>query len=218
MEILSIFWSITRLLLLFCYFVLFVNPSMVSTLQLSNRRHPHLSNASDEEALLGFLSGITYDPDQNLSTTWTPNVSFCNWTGVTCSRRRQRVVSLNISNMGLQGIISPLLGNLSFLRNLNLSYNNFHGHIPYQLGNLFRIKRFSLHMNLFQDSIPATLVGCRSLLLLSMASNNIKGNIPKEPCILPKLQFIGLGRNNLTGTIPACLGNCSGLEIRMQQQ
>jgi LRR receptor-like serine/threonine-protein kinase FLS2 len=110
-----------------------------------------------------------YDPSQSLTTTWKPNVSFCEWTGVICSRRRQRVVSLNVSSMGLQGTISPLLGNLSFLRILDLSNNSFHGHIPYQLGNLFRLKMLYLSLNQLQGSIPPTLGGCRSLRNLTLS-------------------------------------------------
>jgi len=82
--------------------IILLIPFGSSALQLSNRRHPHhLSNASDQEALFGFISAITYDP-QSLSTDWKPNVSFCEWRGIRCSRRRQRVVSLNASSLGLQ--------------------------------------------------------------------------------------------------------------------
>jgi len=98
----SLLCCLTRILFLFSFFILFVSPLIVSTVQISHRRHPHLGNASDQEALLGFLSGITYDPSQNLTASWKPNVSFCEWTGVTCSRHRQRVVSLNVSNIGLE--------------------------------------------------------------------------------------------------------------------
>jgi len=94
----SLFWSITGILFFFFYFT----PFLVSTLPLSNRAHPHFTNASDQEALIGFLSAITYDPTLSLSATWKLNVSFCDWTRVICSRRRQRVVSLNVSGMGLQ--------------------------------------------------------------------------------------------------------------------
>ena len=127
----SLLFFVTSLPLFF-YFTLSLTPHVFSVV----RGHPHLSNASDQEALLGFMSAITYDPYQSLPTSWKPHVSsFCEWTGVKCSRRRQRVVSLNVSSMELQGTISPLLGNLSFLRILDLSNNNFHGHILYQLGN-----------------------------------------------------------------------------------
>ena len=135
--------SLTKMLLFF-YFIFLLHPLIaLSTLQLS--AHPHLSNASDQHALNGFMSAITYDPSLSLRTK--PNISFCEWTGVICSRRRQRVVSLNVSSMALQGTISPLLANLSFLRILNLSNNHFHGHIPYQLGNLLRLKTLYLYVN-----------------------------------------------------------------------
>ena len=151
--------SLTKMLLFF-YFIFLLHPLIaLSTLQLSahRHRHPHLSNASDQQALIGFMSAITYDPSLSLRTK--PNISFCQWTGVICSRRRQRVVSLNVSSMALQGTISPLLGNLSFLRILNLSNNHFHGHIPYQLGNLFLLKKLILFGNELQGSIPPTLGG-----------------------------------------------------------
>ena len=129
--------SLTKMLLFF-YFIFLLHPLIaLSTLQLSAHphRHPHLSNASDQHALIGFMSAITYDPSLSLRTKH--NISFFEWTGVICSGRRQRMVSLNVSSMALQGTISPLLTNLSFLRILDLSDNHFHGHIPYQLGNLF---------------------------------------------------------------------------------
>ena len=184
------FLCIMRMPLLpfFCS-ILFVIPFGFSTVQLTNRRHPHLTNASDQEALLGFMSAITtYYRSQAVSTNWKPSVSVCEWTGIRCSRRhKQRVVELNVSSMGLEGTISPLLGNLSFLRILDIRNNNFHGHVPYQLGNLFRLKKLFLN------------------------SNQLQGSIPSELCVLSKLRNIHLGDNNLSGIIPTCLGNISSL-------
>jgi hypothetical protein len=166
----SLFWCIMRMLLLVLCLILFVTPPLFSSFQLPNRWHPHLSNDSDQEALLGFMSAITAysHPSQSLPTTWKRNVSFCQWTGIICSRRRQRAVSLDVSSMGLQGTISPLLANLSFLRILDLHNNSFHGHIPYQLGSLSRLKMLRLSMNQLQGSIPPTLGGCHSLQNLSV--------------------------------------------------
>jgi len=138
----SLLGSITITLIpIFFYFILFLTPFVVSS---HPHPHPHLGNASDQEALLSFMSAITYDPSQSLSASWTTNVSFCAWPHVICSRRRQRVVFLNVSSMALQGTISPFLDNLSFLRVLDLTDNKFRGSIPYQLGNLFRLKALLL--------------------------------------------------------------------------
>jgi hypothetical protein len=84
-------WSITRIIFFLFYFILFIIPFLVSTVQLSNHSHPHFSNSSDQEAqeaLIRFMSAITYDPTQSLSATWKPNVSFYEWTSIICSRRR----------------------------------------------------------------------------------------------------------------------------------
>ncbi|KAH9306595.1 hypothetical protein KI387_010999, partial [Taxus chinensis] len=162
-------------------------------------------------ALLAFKSAIEYDQN-NSFITWTPNVSFCNWNGVTCSLRRHRVVSLNLSTVGLEGTISPFIGNLSFLRILNLSANNLHGHIPSQLGSLSRLRELYLYINQLQGSIPPTLSACLSLRVINLLQNNLVGNIPPALGFLPNLQFIQFSRNNLTGNIPNTLGNISSLD------
>ncbi|GLJ09756.1 hypothetical protein SUGI_0115330 [Cryptomeria japonica] len=172
--------------------------------------HPHTSNATDEQALLAFKSAIAYD-QFNSFTTWTSNVSFCNWKGVTCSLRRQRVVSLNLSTVGLVGTISPFLGNLSFLRILDLSTNYLRGHIPYQLGSLPRFQFLALYTNQLEGSIPATLGACYSITIISLMENHLTGGIPSVLGFLPKLSFLQLARNNLTGSIPNTLGNISSL-------
>eukprot|EP00253_Pinus_taeda_P029766 PITA_29766 len=207
--------QITRMLLLAALsFILFLNPPFVFSTTIAHFPHhpPRLTNASDQHALLAFKSAITYDPSHSLATSWMSNVSFCHWTGIICSRRRQRVVSLNLPSMGLQGTISPLLANLSFLRVLSLRNNSFHGQIPYQLGTLSRLKMLRLSDNQLEGSIPPSLGSCRSLRNLTLSFNNLTGNIPPQLCVLPNLITIYLGINNLTGTIPDCLGNISSLQ------
>eukprot|EP01018_Ginkgo_biloba_P016753 Gb_28309 [translate_table: standard] len=173
--------------------------------------HFRLKNATDQDALLEFKVGITNDPNNSLHN-WNPSIlPLCNWRGVACSSRRQRVTALNLTGMGLQGSISPFLGNLSFLRLLDLSYNTFHGQIPYQLGNLFRLRKLRLDNNEMEGTIPSSMAACGHLQLLFLSFNHLTGSIPSELSLLTNLEVLRLGYNNLTGTIPAFLANISSL-------
>jgi len=42
--------------------------------------------------------------------------------------------------MGLQGAISPHIGNLSFLVSLDLSNNRFFGFLPHEISRLHRLR------------------------------------------------------------------------------
>ncbi|GLJ20676.1 hypothetical protein SUGI_0376690 [Cryptomeria japonica] len=122
------------------------------------------SNYSDRETLTGFKAALSFDPYNSL-LDWSPGNIFCNWTGATCSPPPQRVVSLNLTGMGLLGPISPLLGNLSFLRVLDLYNKSFQGHIPYQFGRILesfgqlgRLGLLSISENILSGSIPENLI------------------------------------------------------------
>ncbi|GLJ20728.1 hypothetical protein SUGI_0377580 [Cryptomeria japonica] len=170
----------------------------------------HKASYSDQDALLAFKKAVLVDPYKSL-INWTPNVTFCNWTGVACSSRRERVISLNLTGMALLGSISPYLGNLSFISTLSLKNNSFEGQIPPQLGRLFRLRILRLSRNDLEGSIPAELGDCRSLQSLTLSYNNLSGSIPPQLGLLSKLETIALGVNQLTGTIPAYMGNMSSL-------
>nr|GMD45784.1 probable LRR receptor-like serine/threonine-protein kinase At3g47570 [Ipomoea batatas] len=80
--------------------------------------HPSFSileNSTDQQALLAFKASLISDPFQ-LTASWNESTSFCEWVGITCGRKHQRVVKLNLSSSNLQGSLSPAIGNLSFLR------------------------------------------------------------------------------------------------------
>ncbi|GLJ09758.1 hypothetical protein SUGI_0115390 [Cryptomeria japonica] len=94
------------------FLIVLVYAILPCTVEPSPSLHPHTSNATDEQTLLAFKSAIEYDQFDSF-TTWTSNVSFYNWKGVTCSHRRKRVVFLNLSTMSLVAAISPSLANIS---------------------------------------------------------------------------------------------------------
>ncbi|XP_057846872.2 LRR receptor-like serine/threonine-protein kinase EFR [Cryptomeria japonica] len=147
-----------------------------------------------------------------------------------------RVVSLNLTSMGLFGPISPFLGNLSFLRVLDLQNNSFQGHIPYQLGRLFRLKRLRLSGNQLSGSIPPEfsllsnleaigltgnkltgiippfLGNVSFLKILDLSVNKLEGDIPAQLGMLSQLNWLNLGINNLIGSIPIALSNCTRLQ------
>ncbi|MCI19977.1 kinase-like protein, partial [Trifolium medium] len=72
-----------------------------------------LGNDTDQLSLLSFKEAVV-DPFHIL-TYWNSSTNFCNWHGVTCSLRHQRVTALNLQGYGLQGFIPPEIGNLTFL-------------------------------------------------------------------------------------------------------
>ncbi|XP_058214020.1 putative receptor-like protein kinase At3g47110 isoform X5 [Rhododendron vialii] len=158
----------------------------------------HYGNETDRLALLAFKAEITGDPLRVLSS-WNGSVHFCQWVGVTCGRRHQRVTRLILSYAKLTGSISPHIGNLSFLMILSLKNNSLSHDIPQQIGNLRRLKFMTLYNNLVTGEIPANLSRCSNLVDLEFTANRLTGKIPTELGRLSKLKRLYVGKNNLTG-------------------
>ncbi|PON68242.1 GPCR kinase [Parasponia andersonii] len=169
-----------------------------------------LGSEGDGLALLEFKRGIVSDPFGVLRS-WNDSTDFCNWKGVTCSRRHKRVTVLSLYEHNLQGSISPHIGNLSFLKLIDLSNNSFSGEIPKEVGQLFRLQYFYLTNNTLTGEIPAQLSNCSELREIDFARNRLAGRIPSELGYFAKLELFQLGANNLTGRVPTSIGNLSSL-------
>ena len=78
-----------------------------------------LTNETDRLALLKIKDSVSDDPYGAMSS-WNDSVRFCEWLGVSCSSRHQRITVLDLEGYSLRGTISPFIGNLSFLRFINL--------------------------------------------------------------------------------------------------
>ncbi|XP_024177331.1 probable LRR receptor-like serine/threonine-protein kinase At3g47570 isoform X2 [Rosa chinensis] len=169
-------------------------------------------NETDRIALLKFKESIASDP-HGLLNSWNDSLHFCNWHGISCGSRHQRVVALNLSHSDLHGTISRYTGNLSFLRSIDLGNNSFSGNIPQQLDHLFRLRYLNVSHNMMERGIPVNLTSCPELSHIDLWSNRLTGTIPPDLGSLMKLVLIGLEYNKLTGGIPPSLGNLSSIRM-----
>ncbi|GLT33436.1 hypothetical protein SLA2020_080290 [Shorea laevis] len=170
-------------------------------------------NETDKLALLAIKDRITQDI-HGVMSSWNKSLHFCDWMGVTCSRRHKgRVTLLSLERRGLIGSIPPQIGNLSFLRGINLAENIFQGQIPQELGRLSRLRFLNLSNNALQGEIPGNVSFCSTLEVLNVSDNMLVGKIPNslETLGMKRLNTLFLESNQLTGTIPKWLGNASSL-------
>ncbi|EOA25230.1 hypothetical protein CARUB_v10018543mg [Capsella rubella] len=169
-----------------------------------------ITDETDRQALLEMKSRVSEERKVVLSS-WNNSFPLCNWKGVTCGRKHKRVTSLDLRGLQLGGVISPSIGNLSFLISLNLSGNSFGGTIPQEVGKLYRLERLDMSLNFLGGRIPTSLSNCSRLLYLYLYSNHLGESVPLELGSLKKLVSLNFGRNNLEGTLPASIGNLTSL-------
>ncbi|TVU03499.1 hypothetical protein EJB05_50960, partial [Eragrostis curvula] len=168
----------------------------------------------DEASLLAFKAAATTGGYGHTLASWNSSSAsgFCGWEGVTCGRRHQRVVALSLASCGLTGVLSPTIGNLTFLRFLNLSFNSFNGDIPASLGRLSHLQTLDLSNNAFSGELPTNLSSCTSLRVMRLGFNQLHGRVPSALGEkLARLEVLKLDNNSLTGAIPVTLANLSSL-------
>ncbi|XP_028083844.1 probable LRR receptor-like serine/threonine-protein kinase At3g47570 [Camellia sinensis] len=159
-----------------------------------------MGNESDRLSLLAIKAKIVEEPLHVLSS-WNDSIHFCQWQGVTCGRRHQRVTALDLHSRELVGSISPHLGNLSFLRELLLQNNSFGNEIPPEIGRLPRLQILQLNNNSIDGRIPVNISRCANLIFLNFSNNGLVGEVPVELGSLSKLVIVMIYKNNLTGSI-----------------
>ncbi|KAK1409738.1 hypothetical protein QVD17_36267 [Tagetes erecta] len=195
-------------------FTVLVHVIAVSTLvhTITTQNNTTSGGDGDRLSLLAIKSMITTDP-QGLTTSWNDsNSNFCQWQGVTCSSRHQRVTLLDLQSSGLTGTLSPSIGNLTFLRGIRLQNNSFSGEIPREIGRLFRLEELRLFNNSFTGNIPVSVTNCTNLQVIHLGNNRLVGTIPNGIGLLPNLNFLIVHGNILEGGIPTFIGNLTLLD------
>ncbi|KAG8085898.1 hypothetical protein GUJ93_ZPchr0010g10926 [Zizania palustris] len=129
-------------------------------------------------ALLRFREMIEADPFDALLDWDEGNASPCSWFGVECSGD-ERVIALNLSNLGLKGILPQEIGTLTHLRSFILHKNSFYGTIPTEMKHLHELKVLDLGYNNFSGPFPSELRNKLSLKFLFLKGNKFSGGLPE---------------------------------------
>ncbi|KAB2036861.1 hypothetical protein ES319_D03G032000v1 [Gossypium barbadense] len=175
---------------------------------------PLSSSDPNDEACLTQLSQTLKDPLNNLqnwtkSTFANPCSGFTSYLpGATCNNGR--IYKLSLTNLSLQGSISPFLSNCTNLQSLDLSSNSISGPIPQDLQYLVNLAVLNLSSNRLEGEIPQQLALCAYLNVIDLHDNLLTGQIPQELGLLARLSAFDVSSNKLSGPIPASLGNRSG--------
>ncbi len=93
------------------------------------------------------------------SLNWSTGRDISTWTGVTLEGSPLRVTKLELSDLGLSGELSGLLGNLTALTTLRLDGNDLTGGIPSKLTQLPRLRHLHLRDNPIGSCVPPPLRG-----------------------------------------------------------
>ncbi|XP_077233057.1 inactive receptor-like serine/threonine-protein kinase At2g40270 [Tasmannia lanceolata] len=129
---------------------------------------------SEGLALLNFQMNVQTDPFGAL-LNWgdEDDDDSCSWFGVGCVDGK--VVSLNLKNLCLVGILTPELGKLSHIRSLILHNNSFYGAIRKEIGELKSLEVLDLGHNNFSGPLPSELGNIQSLETLLLNNNSFSG-------------------------------------------
>ncbi|XP_027156006.1 LRR receptor-like serine/threonine-protein kinase EFR [Coffea eugenioides] len=203
MEVPNTMWGFRSSSTLANIFLLLLVAMIFSVSHVSASKQ--FQNETDRLALLEFKKQIYNDP-LGVLNSWNHSQHHCQWEGITCGTRHQRVIALTLRHKHFSGIISPLVGNLSFMRFIHLEENQFHGEIPQEFGRLFRLR--VLNLPIFNSS---------AVVVISVAGNSFHGNLPTNIGLtLPVSQPWGkqiLCQSTEDLDFIASLTNCSNLSV-----
>ncbi|XP_010464165.1 PREDICTED: probable LRR receptor-like serine/threonine-protein kinase At1g67720 [Camelina sativa] len=120
------------------------------------------------------------------------------WSGVTCSEGpRIRIVTLNLTNMGISGSLAPAVTKLTALSSIWLGKNSLSGSLP-DFSSLKLLESLHLEDNRFSGNIPPSLGGVPHLRELFLQNNNLTGQIPSNLLQKPGLNLRTSGNPFLT--------------------
>ncbi|PAN19514.1 hypothetical protein PAHAL_3G278700 [Panicum hallii] len=164
------------------------------------------------------------DPNGILKSSWTFDNNtagfICRFTGVECWHPDEnRVLSLRLSNFGLQGPFPQGLKNCTSMTGLDLSSNNFTGPIPSDISlQVPFLTSLDLSYNGFSGEIPLLIYNMTYLNTLNLQHNQLSGQIPGQFSLLARLLTFNVADNQLSGSIPSALQKFSSSSFAGNQR
>ncbi|KAI8032944.1 putative LRR receptor-like serine/threonine-protein kinase IRK [Camellia lanceoleosa] len=196
-------WGLEMKKLLSLFILLFFVPISVRSL------NPSLND--DVLGLIVFKADIQ-DPNGQLVSWNEDDDSPCNWVGVKCNPRSNRVSELVLDGFALSGRIGKGLLQLQFLRKLSLAKNNISGSLSPNLTQLVNLRIIDLSENNLSGSIPGDFFQqCGSLRSISLANNKFSGQIPDSLSSCSTLAAINFSSNQFSGPLPSGIWSLQGL-------
>lgn len=185
-----------------------VAAAVLLVLCVASHARPWPCAEQEKATLLRFLAGLTRDG--GLAASWRRNgtaAECCSWEGITCNTNGT-VVEVLLSGRGLEGRISPALGDLTGLQRLNLSRNSLSGGLPLrQLVSSGTMAVVDVSFNRLNgelgELLPSSVNHGWSLQVLNISSNMFTGEFPSSTWkLMNNLVALNASNNSFSGQIP----------------
>ncbi|XP_021838190.2 probable LRR receptor-like serine/threonine-protein kinase IRK [Spinacia oleracea] len=165
----------------------------------------------DVLGLIVFKADIR-DPTGKLASWNEDDDSPCNWDGIKCNPRSNRVSELNLDGFSLSGRLGRGLLQLQALRKLSLSKNNITGSLSPAFVRLSNLRILDLSENSFSGVLPPDFFRqCGPLRNVNLANNNFSGQIPDSLSSCVGISVLNLSANQFSGSLPAGIWGLQGL-------
>ncbi len=182
--------------------------TMISLSILGNHLHAQVAQA-DKDILMDLYNATDGD-NWLIKTNWGTDSEVSTWYGVTVIN--DEIITIDLNENNLNGIIPASLRDLSSLQFLKLDTNQISGSIPVELGDLLALQQLYLGGNQLSGTIPSSLGLLTNLRWLNLSDNLLTGSIPTGLDQLDQLEYLQLSQNNLSGSIPVGLADLANLK------
>lgn len=147
------------------------------------------------------------DPENFLSSwnfSTTSQGFVCSFVGIECWHPDEnRVLNINLADLGLKGELPVELANCTSLTGLDLSGNLLFGTLPTNISEILPfVTSLDLSSNNFSGQIPRDLANCSFLNVLKLNNNGFSGQIPVELGRLTRMREFNVANNSLYGQVP----------------